>query len=281
MKRIIRVFPNRTSYTPTDDMVYIGMPDMLIPDHDEVHISCTFTWDRPRCRELLYHWQGATDKPVKLGGVAFESEVKGFEQGLYIKDNITFTSRGCNNNCKFCMVPRIEGKLVELPIIKGNVIQDNNFLQCSKEHKEKTFQMLKSQRGICFKGGLETRYIEDHFIECLVNLGTKKVKELWLACDDDKAIDRLRMAVEKLQAVGFNRNKIYCYALIGDDMGRNEDRLQEIFRIGAMPRAQLYQDFEDTKKVYSKDWQRFARQWQRPACIKAHCIKGTQYTDEF
>ena len=68
MKRIIRVFPKRTNFTPEDAMVYIGGPDMLIPEHDEVHISCTFTWDRKKCEELQFQWQGFTDKPVLLGG---------------------------------------------------------------------------------------------------------------------------------------------------------------------------------------------------------------------
>lgn len=41
---IIRVFPRRTSYTPVDDWVFYGPPPMraLIPEHSEVHISCTF-----------------------------------------------------------------------------------------------------------------------------------------------------------------------------------------------------------------------------------------------
>lgn len=52
--KIIRVFPHRTSYTPDDDYVFIGMPPFLLPEHDEVHISCTFTWDRDYCKELAY-----------------------------------------------------------------------------------------------------------------------------------------------------------------------------------------------------------------------------------
>lgn len=39
--KILRVFPRRTSYTPDDELVYIGMPGLIIPEHDEVHISCT------------------------------------------------------------------------------------------------------------------------------------------------------------------------------------------------------------------------------------------------
>lgn len=276
MKRIIRVFPERTSYTPMDNMVYIGMPDMFIPEHDEIHISCTFTWDREYCRELQYQWEGVTDKPVLLGGPAFGSPVKGFQQGLYLKGNVIFTSRGCNNNCSFCGVPKLEGPLRELPIYVGNIIQDNNFLQCGREHKDKVFQMLKGQKGICFKGGLETKLIDDHFINGIADLS---IKELWLACDNDRALDSLADALKKLKKVGFNHNKIYCYALIGDDMDKNEVRLQKIFNLGAMPFAQLYQHFEDKKIMYSREWNQFARQWQRPASIKSHCLKGTSYKD--
>ncbi len=42
---ILRAFVRRTSYTPDDDMVWIGPPPMreLIPEHDEVHISVLCT----------------------------------------------------------------------------------------------------------------------------------------------------------------------------------------------------------------------------------------------
>ena len=153
MKKIIRVFPRRTSYTPDDELVFVGMPQLIIPEHDEVHISCTFTWDKKMCEELAFQWEGRTNKPVKIGGVACNDPAMDFVPGMYVKKGIVFTTRGCNNNCPWCMVPKVEGKFRELPICEGNIIQDNNFLQASRSHKEKVFDMLKKQRGICFKGG--------------------------------------------------------------------------------------------------------------------------------
>jgi hypothetical protein len=44
---VIRVFPRRTSLTPTDEYAFVGEPPMLRPEADEVHVSCTFTWDKP------------------------------------------------------------------------------------------------------------------------------------------------------------------------------------------------------------------------------------------
>ena len=274
MKRILRVFPKRTSYTPTDELVEIGLPQFIIPEHDEIHISCSFTWDKAYCEELAYQWEGRTNKPVKLGGPAFGSVTEDFIQGLYLKSNIIFTSRGCNNNCPWCIVPKLEGKLKELPICQGNVIQDNNFLQTDRTHKGKVFEMLKTQKGICFKGGLETDLIDDHFVS---NITSLRIKELWLACDTDGALPRFKKAMEKLTKAGFNRNKIYCYCLIGDDMAKNENRLRQVYETGAMPFAQLYRDFTETKTEYSVDWNKFARMWSRPAATSAHMEKGTDY----
>lgn len=274
--RIIRVFPRRTSYTPDDELVFIGMPPLIITEHDEIHISCTFTWDKAYCEELAFQWEGRTNKPVKLGGPAFGSDAENFIQGLYIKKNIIFTSRGCNNNCPWCIVPKLEGKLKELPICQGNIIQDNNFLQTSRRHKEKVFNMLRTQKGICFKGGLEADLIDDHFVN---NITSLRIKELWLACDTDGALPRFKKAMEKLTKAGFNRNKINCYCLIGDDMDKNENRLRQVYEAGAMPFAQLYRDFSDAKTEYDTDWNKFARMWQRPAATKAHMEKGTSYLD--
>lgn len=276
-KPIIRVFPCKTSYTPDDELSFVGMPPLLIPDHEEIHISCCFTWDKKLCEELAYQWEGRTNKPVKLGGVAFGSPAEDFVQGMYIKKNIIFTTRGCNNNCPWCCVPKTEGKLRELPIVPGNWIQDNNFLQANKAHKDKVFEMLKTQKAICFKGGLEADLIDDHFVNGISNLS---IAELWLACDTDARLNDFKKACAKLQKAGFSRRKIKCYVLsYGKDREKDEARARAVYEAGAMPFVQLYRDFTDSKTEYSADWNAWARMWQRPAATIAHMEKGTNYLE--
>lgn len=267
--RIIRVFVRQTSYTPTDSLAFVGPPPMscFIPEHDEVHVSCVFTWDMDEAEDLAFQWEGATRAPVKIGGPAYCSPADDFIPGLYVRKGIIFTSRGCNNNCPWCGVRRIEGKLKELPVVEGNIIQDNNFLQCSRQHKDKVFDMLRSQRGICFRGGLETDLIDDHFVS---NITSLRIAELWLACDTDAQLPRFKAACKKLTDAGFNRHQIKCYSLIGKDMEAEEQRNREIFRAGAMPFSQLLRDFSRTKTEYSATWKAFERQWQRPAATVAH-----------
>ncbi|AFA50243.1 hypothetical protein [Acetobacterium woodii] len=278
--KILRIFPKKTSYTPIDSLVYypngiIQSPSWKIfPEFDEIHISCSFTWDRKYCQEMAFQFRSTQDRPVKLGGPAFKSQIDGFTQGLYMKPNIIFTSRGCNNNCPWCIVPKIEGKLKEIPICQGNVIQDNNFLQTSRQHKDKVFRMLKTQKRIQFKGGLEVDLIDDHFVD---NVRGLSIDELWLACDTDGAFKNFEKAAVKLVKAGFTREHIKCYALIDGDISENEERLQKIWWAGAMPFAQLYRDFTNEKTKYSKEVEKFARSWQRPAAINMHMKKGTDF----
>ena len=280
MSKIIRVFARKTSYTPEDDYCFYDVPPFpeLIPPHDEVHISCTFTWDKPWARELAYQWEAATDKPVKLGGPAFNSSADDFVQGMYLKPNIIFTSRGCNNHCPWCFVPGLEGKLHTLPDIPvGNIIQDNNFLQTDRAHKDRVFEMLKTQKGICFKGGLEPDLLDDHFIEGIRGLS---VKELWLACDTDARFPLFAAGCEKLVRAGFSREKIHCYVLsYGKDRAADDARAEAVYNAGAMPFVQLYRDNSEEKTRYSDDWERWARSWQRPASINSHMKHGTSYLD--
>lgn len=267
----IRVFARKTNMTPDDEYSFFDIPPFkeFLPSFDEVHIVVVFTWDIERGKQLQQAWQDVTDKPVRIGGPAFDDPCTGeFVLGRYVKNGVIFTSRGCPNSCKFCLVPRREGKIRECEIKEGNIIQDNNFLACSKEHRQKVYDMLKTQRQISFRGGLEPSRLTDWDIEEMRGL---KISDVWLACDTKNSIKNLQLACDRLHQAGFNQNKIRCYVLIGDDMQENENRLTAVFMAGALPFAQLFQPPEWIE--YSKEWKRFARTWSRPAAYKAH-IRG-------
>ena len=136
-----------------------------MPKYDEIHISCAFTWDIEYAKYLAKEW--ANYGEVKIGGPALNDKGGNFVSGKYLKVGVVITSRGCPNNCSFCFVPKREGKLRELPIVEGNVIQDNNLLACSKSHIEKVFTMLKKQKRIDFSGGFEASRITDKIVEKL------------------------------------------------------------------------------------------------------------------
>lgn len=103
--KIARVFPTKTSMCPTDQDAYFSHPKLNTPFYDEVHISCQFTWDIQKARDLAIQWRNFGK--VKIGGVAIDGESdQPFQAGVYLKKGITITSRGCPNNCSFCIVKK-------------------------------------------------------------------------------------------------------------------------------------------------------------------------------
>lgn len=148
-----------------------------------------------------------------------------FQSGMYLKKGVTITSRGCPNNCSFCFAHKREGKIRELPITEGNIIQDNNILACSNKHWRLVIDMLKKQKAVSFKGGLEKYRITPKIVEDLRGL---RIRELWLACDQASSIKPLEKAVELLSKAGFTRNHLYCYVLIGDNARENIHRLKYV-----------------------------------------------------
>jgi hypothetical protein len=244
--------------TPTDRDAYFSPPLLNTPFYDEVHISCQFTWDVEKAKDLAVQWRKFGK--VKLGGVAIDGESdQSFQAGMYLKKGVTITSRGCPNKCSFCMVRKGLIEFDDFP--EGNIVQDNNILACSDRHWDLVMSMLRKQRGIEFKGGLEKYRITPKVAEDLRSLS---IKTLWLACDQPNGIEPLRKAVDILHKAGFTRSHLYCYVLIGDNARENIFRLKEVWNIGCMPFAQLYKP-----KEYSKSWERFQRRWDKPMIIRS------------
>ena len=260
MTKIIRVFPRRTSQTPTDSMVFVGDPPMIRPEAEVVHIDCTFTWDIDKAQKLKDAW--GQYYPVKLGGCAFDSKPNEFIPGMYVKHGVTFTTRGCNNQCPWCLVSKREGKLKQYKEFAiGNIIQDNNILQSDKVHWDKVIQMLKTQREIELAGGLDVRLVNDNNADDIRSL---KIKQVFLACDTKALLKPLRQAVKRLQ---LPIRKARCYVLIafnGETISAARERLEDVYHSGALPFAQLYQP-PDKWINYSKEWRDLARIFSRPA----------------
>ncbi len=261
MMNLIRVFPRRTSLTPTDDMVFIGDPPLNRPEAEEVHISCTFTWDKPKAERLKLAW-GQYYPIVKLGGPAYDDHGDIFTPGLYLKQGITITSRGCNHGCPWCLVPLREGSIRPLPIKEGRILQDNNILHCPSAHIDAVFDMLGHQSKVELTGGIEAARVTQSIADRIRGL---RIKQIFLACDTDAAIKPLRKAIKLLQ---LNREKVRCYVLL--KYNPNETMLQALIRLlqvweaGAKPFAQLYQPSNKWIE-YPTEWLRFVRTFQRPA----------------
>jgi len=260
-KRIIRVFPRRTKATPDDDLAFVGDPPLIRPEADEVHVSCTFTWDLVEATRLVMAW--SPYYRTKLGGPACGSMPYDFVPGRFLKPGYVITSRGCPNQCWFCLVPRREGPLRTLPIRAGCDVLDNNLLACPRDHVEAVFDMLAEQsRRVRFTGGFDVDLVQPWHIERLADL---RIDTIFIALDQFYNAGNWERAVEMLLPVCWQR-RLCSYVLCGwkgDTVAHAEARLKFVQRHEVTPFPMYYQAVGQ-KRIVPDAWRKLVRTWSRP-----------------
>jgi len=263
---MIRVFPRRNGWTPTDALAFSGKegawPPLELPEEQPVRVSVTFTEDINLGLRLYRAWANLY-ADVQVGGPAFDDKGGEFVPGQFLKEGVVITSRGCIRKCPFCVVPKREGKIRELPICDGWIIQDNNLLACSRSHIEAVFEMLRRQPySVQFPGGLDARLIKPWHIELLKSV---RLHSFFTACDNQKELRSLTLAANLLTDIPQNKKR--CYVLIGFDnetLIEAEKRLRAVFELGFLPFAMLFD-----KESKSYEWRHLQRTWARPAAYKS------------
>jgi len=250
-------------------------------ENNKAYVSVVFSWLRQEAFQRCV-WYKQLGYDVKIGGPAASddfyevAEYGQYEDAIWHHNpNATFTSRGCIRNCKFCIVPRIEGDLVELnewPI--RPIICDNNLLATSRKHFDDVIDKLKPLTHIDFNQGLDARLLTEYHAERLRELRTECIRLAW----DHSRLEKLFMgAVQKLLDVGFHPNHIQAYVLIGYN-DTPEDalyRLQTIKDMGMWPNPMRYQPLDAIKKngyIHSSWTERellhYMRYWSRQVWLK-------------
>lgn len=271
-KRLIRVFPRKTKATPTDALARFGPPD-LFDEADEVHVSVTFTWDKPRAEQLAEQWRHVA--PVQIGGVAYDDRSLEFIPGRYIRPGYTITSRGCPRRCWFCGVWKKWPMPNPLPIYDGWNVLDDNLLACPEWHVRAVFAMLRRQtQRVCFTGGLEAAALQDYQVDLLAGLSPRPA--MFWAYDPGDPFETLAYAAKRMLEAGWTResHRLRCYVLVGyphDTFAAAEQRLTDMMRIGFTPMAMLWKPEKDAAMKWEPPpaWRAFQRRWTRPAIIHA------------
>jgi hypothetical protein len=260
---MIRVFPSRTQWTPTDELAFVGNPTLFRPTDRSipVHVSVTFTWERPEGERLQRAWSAFYDD-VQIGGPAYGDSGGEFTPGRYIKAGCTITSRGCVKKCPWCV--ERDRPLREIEIKPGWIVQDSNLLACSEAHIRAVFEMLRAQgRRIFFNGGLDKHFLKEwHRTELFDSIA---IGELWFACDVASDLPWLERTAAILAGIPLRQRR--CYTMIGYDAETLADaqrRIERVFELGFMPFCQLYRPDEGTRE-YSPEWRALRRKWSRPA----------------
>lgn len=175
-----------------------------------------------------------------------------------------FLTRGCPNNCSFCIVSKKEGlishKVADLSEWwsgqKEIILLDPNILAC-KQHLELLEQLAESGATVDFSQGLDARFITEENLEVLSRI---KIKALHFAFDfmknEKRIIKGLNLAKEKLKID--SRNAI-VYMLTNYDTTIKEDlyRVNMIKKAGYLPDIRIYRKNSLPRPHILRDLQRW------------------------
>lgn len=177
-----------------------------------------------------------------------------------------FTTRGCPNKCKWCVVPAKEGKIkAHAPITefwngqRDLVLLDNNIL-AHPFGLEQLEECARREIHIDCNQGLDARLIANDVEIQKLLARNKWCRPITLACDQKSQMEAVRLSVEGIRKATGRATPFMVYTLLKDDM---KDALERIYFLRAMkyvdPFAQPYRDF--TKTYNPPQWQKDMARW--------------------
>ena len=265
--------------TQGDDVRWVG-----IGAFDKTYISKVFTYKKTDIGFL------ASLGEVIQGGTGFNNNIlpENIEHimpdySLYKTDKAYgFLTRGCPNNCPWCIVPEKEGDIKANADItefwngqKEAVLLDNNVL-ASKYGIKQIEKIRHLGIKIDFNQGLDCRLIDKSIAKLLAE--TKWINFLRLACDTKKQIPYIKKALEKFNRYGFKNYRVFVYVLVKDIPDALE-RVEFLKELGCNPFAQPYRDFK-TNKEPAKELKHFARWVNHKAIFKSVSWKEYNWNKE-
>lgn len=159
-----------------------------------------------------------------------------------------FLSRGCPNNCEFCIVSKKDGhcsrKVADLSTFwngQQNIkIFDPNLLAC-KDREKLLLQLANSKANIEHMQGLDARFIDDETAKLICK---SKIKMVHFAFDLMKNEERILKGL-KTFAQHFDKGNRYkrVYILTNFNTTLVEDwyRVKRVYELGYSPYVMIYQ----------------------------------------
>jgi len=249
-----------------DKVGLLGEPDAPL-NPDQVYISCVF----PRNAPYVLGLSKIFNCPVLIGGsgvsfdVTLPDEVEHImpDYSLYgIHYSMGFTSRGCNRNCPWCVVPKKEGSIKDWAPIEEFYVRkwrklrllDNNFLQSPRWY-ENLREIIARKIRVDFNQGLDIRLVDQEkakwLSKCYYSDTNFKRRRIRFSFDLPQIEDQFLEGIDKLLRAGIKPNHIFVYILVGYNTSFDEDyhRFKVVRDLGALPFIQVYNNRKDDQKL--------------------------------
>jgi len=149
---------------------------------------------------------------------------------------IGFITRGCNNNCPWCYVPRKEGKIHSYrkhkDLINKDtsklVLMDNNILQ-SDYGINQLWEMTETNIKIDLNQGMDIRLVTEDLVKLFGKL--KWINYIRFSCDQKSQLPYFAQVNERFKKHGVSTSKIFIYVLVRKDLYEADERVQVLHNI--------------------------------------------------
>ncbi len=149
---------------------------------------------------------------------------------------IGYITRGCPNNCLWCVVPRKEGKIHAYrdwrDLVRSDsdklVLMDNNILACDYGINQLE-SLIDSGYRIDLNQGMDARLVTDEIAQILSRL--KWIKYLRFSCDTTSQIKNILNTAELLGKYGIKLYRMFIYLLVTEDIDNAEQRVEQLKRL--------------------------------------------------
>ena len=211
--------------------------DLFEPTYDVVYGSAIFGFSQLQVMQFQKQWPGAI---LGGSGTPYAHTVEDLIGGEYehhdyadypeVDYSIGFTQRGCRLACKFCVVPKKEGKprstntIAEIwrgkPHPKKLHLLDNDFFG-NPDWRARIAEIREGKFRVCMSQGINVRLIDEEAAAALATIEYRDTKfqerRLYTAWDNlrDEAI--FFRGVDMLEAAGVPPKHLMAYMLCGYD----------------------------------------------------------------
>lgn len=148
---------------------------------------------------------------------------------------IGYLTRGCPNNCRWCVVPGKEGTIRPYrtwkEIVRQDtdklVLMDNNILAC--EYGISQLEgLIGSGYRIDLNQGIDSRLVTEQVADILSRLSW--IRFIRFSCDQKSQIEPVKHTVELLAERGVRPYRIFIYLLVTEDIQDAADRVEALKR---------------------------------------------------
>ena len=187
-----------------------------------------------------------------------------------------FPTRGCPNRCKWCVVPKKEGKIapymdIEEIAIDGRkniILMDNNVL-ASDYGLQQIEKIVSMGVRVDFNQGLDARLVTNDIAQLLARV--KWMKRIRFGCDTPGQIAECERATALIDKYGY-KGEYFFYCILMDDFKEAFSRVNHWRGKGGrfLPHCQPYRDLNNPRQIIPQ-WQKDLAAWADKKWIFKSC----------